>query len=129
MKPTKTTRKQFQVRKLYGEYWAVVDVIKNATVPMDLMRKEQAKRVANSLNEAQTKKESEMAKTKEEKRKAWRDYAAKNRGKYLAWSRGWRSTEKGPTYQEFNKQYEAERKAKREAAKNEKGPTQPRKKS
>ncbi len=48
-----------------------------------------------------------MAKTKEEKRKAWRDYAAKNRAKYLAWSRGWRSTEKGPTFQEFNKRYEA----------------------
>ncbi len=70
-----------------------------------------------------------MAKTKEEKRKAWRDYAAKNRAKYLAWSRGWRSTENGPTYQAYNKQYEAEPKAKRQAAKEEKEPKQPRKKS
>jgi len=70
-----------------------------------------------------------MAKTKEEKRKAWREYAAKNRAKYLAWSRGWRSTESGPTFQEFNKQYKADHKAKREAAKEAKGQKQPRKKS
>lgn len=68
-------------------------------------------------------------KSQEEKRKAWREYAAKNRAKYLAWSRGWRSSEKGPTYQEFNKQYEAHRKAKGEAAKEGKGQKQPRKKS
>ncbi len=30
--------------------------------------------------------------------------------------RGWRSTENGPTFQEFNKQYEDDRMAKREAA-------------
>ncbi len=59
MKPTKTTRTRFQVRKLYGEYWAVVDVVKNATVPMDLLCKEQARLVADFLNELQTKKESE----------------------------------------------------------------------
>jgi hypothetical protein len=40
-----------------------------------------------------------------------------------------RSAECGSAFQGFNKKYEADRKAKREAAKEEKGQEQPRKKS
>ncbi len=47
------------MRKLYGEFWVVVDVVKNGTVPMDLMSKQQAKLMADFLNETETKKESE----------------------------------------------------------------------
>jgi hypothetical protein len=53
----------------------------------------------------------------EKEKKAWREYAANNRAKYLAWSRGWKSTEKGPTHTEFNKQFEADRKAAKAEAK------------
>ncbi len=54
MKPTKTTRKRFQIRKLYGEYWVVVDVVENATVPMDFMSKELARLVADFLNKKES---------------------------------------------------------------------------
>ena len=55
-------------------------------------------------------KEKASPKTKEDKRKAWRDYYNAKASKYLAWSRGWRSGSK-LTFQEFNKKWEAEKKA------------------
>ncbi len=56
-------------------------------------------------------KEKATPKTKEEKRAAWRAYYKKNQEKYLGWSRGWRSGSK-LTYEEFNKKWEADHKAK-----------------
>jgi hypothetical protein len=55
-----------------------------------------------------------MAKTKEEKRKAWREYAAKNRLKYRCWALGWKSGS-GVTPEEFFKQHKAKREAERKA--------------
>jgi hypothetical protein len=55
-----------------------------------------------------------MAKTKEEKRKAWRDYYKKNRTKYSAWSKGWRSSSQ-LTPEEFLKKWKADHDTKRRA--------------
>jgi hypothetical protein len=66
---------------------------------------------------------------KAERRRYWEKERPRRVAYCRAYSRGWRSTENGANFQEFNKQYEADRKAKRAAAKEAKGKKQPRKKT
>lgn len=58
-------------------------------------------------------KEKATPKTKEEKRAGWRKFYSKNKDKYRAWARGWRS-DSGVTFEAFNKKWEAEHKKKAE---------------
>ncbi len=54
-------------------------------------------------------KERAPPKTKEERRAGWRRYYSKNKEKYLAWARGWRS-DLGVTFEAFNKRWKADHK-------------------